>query len=75
MKVFLWILRESGAKDIPSLDGLRKAQKKLRGKCGVPTIPKTSPRGNLYFMNDIRSIVAKVRDYCNPLRQSLMPIN
>ncbi|KDQ28455.1 hypothetical protein PLEOSDRAFT_1041925, partial [Pleurotus ostreatus PC15] len=72
MKVFLWILRESGARDVPSLDGLRKVQKALRSKCGVPTTPKTSPRGNLYFMNDLRSIVAK--DWANPRVRPLIQI-
>ncbi|KAJ7653815.1 hypothetical protein B0H17DRAFT_957259 [Mycena rosella] len=52
MKVFLWILREGGAQDVPSLDvpsldALRKVQATLHTQGGVPTIPWTSSQGNV----------------------------
>ncbi|KAJ8502455.1 hypothetical protein ONZ45_g11746 [Pleurotus djamor] len=56
MKVFLWILRESG---VPSFDALRKQQALLRKTCGIPTLQNRSPKGNVYYMNDPRSIIAK----------------
>ncbi|KAJ7911950.1 hypothetical protein B0H13DRAFT_1875297 [Mycena leptocephala] len=46
MRTFIWILRECGAKDVPSLDALRKTQKNLRSCCGFSTIPCTSLQGN-----------------------------
>ncbi|KAF7343758.1 hypothetical protein MSAN_01956500 [Mycena sanguinolenta] len=70
MKVFLWILRESGARDVPSLDALRTVQRNLHEQGGVPTIPWTSTQGNVFHLNDIRKIIAK--DYANPLTRRLL---
>ncbi|KAJ6583121.1 hypothetical protein DFH09DRAFT_1245943 [Mycena vulgaris] len=70
MKVFLWILREGGARDVPSLEGLRKVQANLHAHGGVPTIPWTSTQGNIFHLNDIRTIIAK--DYANPLTRQLL---
>ncbi|KAJ7637552.1 hypothetical protein DFH06DRAFT_1302543 [Mycena polygramma] len=57
MKVFLWILRESGVQDVPSLEALRKIQAGLHKQGGVPTVPWKSTQGN---------------DYANPLTRSLL---
>jgi hypothetical protein len=60
MRVFLWILKEAGCKDVPSFDHLRRVQKKIRSEIGIPAIPCKSPLGNVFFMNDPRAIVAQV---------------
>ncbi|KAJ6589471.1 hypothetical protein B0H19DRAFT_892628, partial [Mycena capillaripes] len=70
MKVFLWILREGGARDVPSLDALRKVQLNLHSQGGVLTVPWTSTQGNVFYLNDIRTIIAK--DYANPLTRGLL---
>ncbi|KAF9780464.1 hypothetical protein BJ322DRAFT_1128850 [Thelephora terrestris] len=65
MKIFLWVLGQSGVRDVPSLKELRKMQESLRAESGVPTEQFRSPQGNIFFQNDIRDIIAK--DYSNPL--------
>ncbi|KAF7969711.1 hypothetical protein HWV62_22016 [Athelia sp. TMB] len=65
MKVFLWILKECGANDVPSFYRLRKMQKSLCEHSGVPTLPCKSGQGNVFYINDPRTIIAK--DWANPL--------
>jgi len=62
MNVFLWILREGGARNVPSLYHLRQVQASLRKSTGVPTTQHKSPKGNVYSMNDPRTLVAMVRN-------------
>jgi hypothetical protein len=60
MCVILWILREAGAVNVPSFDGLQKLQKWLRGEIGIPSIPCTSAAGNVFFINNPRAIITQV---------------
>ena len=62
MKVFLWILSEVGARDVPSFYHLRQVQASIRKAAGIPTIKHQSPKGNIYFTNDPRTLVAMVRE-------------
>jgi hypothetical protein len=61
MRVFLWILKEARCKDVPSFDRLRQVQKELRPQCGTPSIPCKSVQGNIFFINDPKTIIARVR--------------
>ncbi|TFK90573.1 hypothetical protein K466DRAFT_516936 [Polyporus arcularius HHB13444] len=63
MKLFLWVLREAGVKDAPTFHYLRTMQAKIRELCGIPTIPCRSPMGNVFWMVDVRAVLAK--DYSN----------
>ena len=83
MKVFLWMLREAGVRDVPSFASLRKMQSHLRTECGISTHQYKSAQGNTFFMNDLREIIAKVCEffrqhtclifYCVGLRESPCP--
>ncbi|KAF7347997.1 hypothetical protein MSAN_01751800 [Mycena sanguinolenta] len=70
MRVFLWILRETGARDVPSFDRLRQVQKQIREEYGIPSIPSKSAMGNVFFMNDPRAIIAQ--DWANPAVRTQM---
>ncbi|KAJ7354589.1 hypothetical protein DFH08DRAFT_922891 [Mycena albidolilacea] len=60
MCMFLWMLRESGAKDVPSFDCLCQVQKEIRAKYRIPSIPCKSPLGNVFFINNPRTIITQV---------------
>ena len=63
MKVFLWVLHEAGVRDAPSFASLRKVQSRLRIECGIPTHRYESIQGNVYFMNDVQTMIERVRDF------------
>jgi len=60
MNVFLWVLCEAGARDVPSLYHPRHVQTTLRQSCGILTTQHKSPKGNVYSINDPCTLVAMV---------------
>ncbi|KAF8494495.1 hypothetical protein JB92DRAFT_3126914 [Gautieria morchelliformis] len=64
MQMFLWVLSESGAHDVPSLYALCETQARLRKFGGVTTKRFESSLGNVMYLNDIPEIIA--HDYANP---------
>ncbi|KAJ7487204.1 ASST-domain-containing protein [Mycena galericulata] len=65
MSLVLHFAKSLGATNVPSLKGLRKTQKKLQTDCGYQPVKVVSPLGNIFYMNDIRQVIA--RDLSNPL--------
>ncbi|KAJ8077850.1 hypothetical protein PM082_002291 [Marasmius tenuissimus] len=68
MKMFIWALRELGFANTPSYYGLRQAQEQLQKTSGIPNIECKSVQGKVFYINDIRTIIA--HDWLNPLVQS-----
>ncbi|KAJ7768675.1 hypothetical protein DFH07DRAFT_769222 [Mycena maculata] len=76
MHVFLWMLWESGAKDVPSFDRLRQVQKEIRAEYGIPSIPCKSPLGNvcdLFVSYSIHGLSLK-KDWANPAIRAQMHV-
>ena len=60
MRVFIFIMKECGAANVPSFDRLRKTQKTLRQQCGMQIIKCTSALENIFYMVDVRAIISNV---------------
>lgn len=60
MKVILWALGQCGADDVPSFKRLRKFQEELQAERGIASREFKSYLGNVFYMNDIRQLIAKV---------------
>ncbi|KAJ6456513.1 hypothetical protein C8R45DRAFT_1056469 [Mycena sanguinolenta] len=63
-KMILWILKECNVSNVPSYNGFRKIQERLRTLCGSEPQLYTSSIGNRFYVNDIRETIA--RDFSNP---------
>ncbi|KAF8159989.1 hypothetical protein B0H34DRAFT_843892 [Crassisporium funariophilum] len=66
MKVLLWLLCELGIKEVPLFEALRKVQKSLHQKQGIPTINYKTPKANAFSFNNPQVLVAN--DWANPLK-------
>ncbi|KAL0564415.1 hypothetical protein V5O48_017631 [Marasmius crinis-equi] len=65
MKLFIWALRELRVPNVPLFYSLRKTQECLRQSQGVSNIECKSVQGKIFYVNDIRTIIAQ--DWLNPL--------
>lgn len=61
MRTILWVMKELGTRDIPSLSTLRRVQEKLRKDTAVQTTQYKSSESNIFYTNDIASQIAQVR--------------
>ncbi|KAJ6605149.1 hypothetical protein B0H10DRAFT_2311807 [Mycena sp. CBHHK59/15] len=72
------MLRESGAKDVPSFDRLRQVQQEIRAEYGIPSIPCKSPLGNVFFINDLDDNcsggLSLKKDWANPAVRAQMHV-
>ncbi|KAJ7918581.1 hypothetical protein B0H13DRAFT_2434969 [Mycena leptocephala] len=64
LKMILWIMDACGARDVPSFNKFRAMQKHIRKTTGVRSEAHKSGLGNLFYVNDIRDLIAK--DFANP---------
>src|SRR5262244_2188528 len=60
MALFIFVMKECGAQDVPSLYKLRECQKKIQRQHTIPSVKWTSKLGNIIYINDIATIIANV---------------
>lgn len=60
MCMIIFVLKECGVPDVPSLETLRRVQDGLRENGSVPTTRHETERGNIFYVNDIGAQIAKV---------------
>jgi hypothetical protein len=59
--MILWLLKECGVNNVPSYNAFRKMQENLKKQCASDPKRHISDAGNVFYINDIRESVAKVR--------------
>jgi hypothetical protein len=64
MKAFLFIMRECGVKNVPSFSHLHAVRQDIHGRFSVKTQRFKSALGNIFFMNSIPQMIARVRYIC-----------
>ncbi|KAL0572638.1 hypothetical protein V5O48_009324 [Marasmius crinis-equi] len=65
MKSVLWLLKKTGAKDVPSYWQFRKIQQEVRDLCGARISDEISDMGNIFSSISLEDLAA--RDFSNPL--------
>jgi hypothetical protein len=60
MKMFIWVLKEAGACEVPSFDQFRKVQSCINREGAMKTLEFKSAKGNVFHMLDPRPILANV---------------
>lgn len=60
MRMIIFVLKECGVPDVPSLETLCRIQDGLRENGSVPTTRHETERGNIFYVNDIGAQIAKV---------------
>ncbi|KAJ3545720.1 hypothetical protein NMY22_g2322 [Coprinellus aureogranulatus] len=63
-RMVMWAMKKCNPADVPSYESFRAMQKRLRENIGVKTVRCVSDLGNIFYINDVRDIVA--RDFENP---------
>ncbi|KIJ47128.1 hypothetical protein M422DRAFT_249438 [Sphaerobolus stellatus SS14] len=72
MEAVLWVMKESGSRNVPSLDTLRRVQGKLQKVTGIPTTKFKSSQGNVFYVNNVAKQLAE--DWANPLVRPFMQL-
>jgi hypothetical protein len=70
LKMILWVMRECGAKDVPSYDTFHKKQKELRDACSIPVKREKSDLGNVFHTTNPADLIARVGVGLPTLRSS-----
>ena len=62
MRLVIFVLKEAGVSNVPSLQTLRRVQKRLREDVAVPTERRISVKGNVFYVNQLGAQIAQVRE-------------
>ena len=62
MRLVIFVLKEAGVLNVPSLQTLRRVQKGLRESVAVPTERRISVKGNVFYVNQLGAQIAQVRE-------------
>lgn len=65
MRAIISILKSCGVQNVPSLKTFRKMQKDLRSRLAVNSKRNVSPKGNVFYVNDMLKLIGE--DLSNPL--------
>ncbi|KAL0565047.1 hypothetical protein V5O48_016983 [Marasmius crinis-equi] len=65
IKSVLWLLKKTGAKDVPSYKEFRKIQQEVRELCGAHISEHVSDLKNIFSSISLKDLAA--RDFANPL--------
>ncbi|KIJ35562.1 hypothetical protein M422DRAFT_81105, partial [Sphaerobolus stellatus SS14] len=60
MRAIMWVMKEIGGRDVPSLDTLCRVQEKLRKTTAISSTKYKSAQGNIFYVNDIKQQIAEV---------------
>lgn len=59
-RVILWLLKQCGTPDVPSLRAYQELDELLRKQCAVPTVRHKSDMRNIFYSNSIVELICKV---------------
>lgn len=61
LDLFLWLLKENGVNDVPSVKTMQSLNDALQKLCGIDTLAYDGALGHKYFVNDLAQLIAQVR--------------
>ncbi|PBK63272.1 hypothetical protein ARMSODRAFT_1024021 [Armillaria solidipes] len=64
LDLFLWLLKENGVNDVPTMKTMQSLNDALQKLCGVTSLAYDGALGHKYFVNDLAQLIAQ--EMANP---------